>query len=107
MKNKKKLIEAINENPYIKEFIELEERLNNNEKLKKQIVDLQQLQQQMINLKALEKWNAYAIVEEEYTEKRRSLEENPVIKNYLNLQSEINDLLILIKEILEDSLIIS
>ncbi len=107
MKNKEKLIKAIKENPYIKEFIRLEEKLNNNKMLKDEILELQNLQKEMVNLEVLGKMNAYALVETKYKEKRKALEENPIVLNYLNLQSEINDLIKLIKEILEDSLIIS
>lgn len=107
MKNKEKLMNAIKENPYIKEFLHLEEKLNNNKKLKEEILELQELQQEMINLELLDKPKAYALVEAKYSEKRRVLEENPIVLNYLNLQKEINDLIHLIKEILECSLIIS
>lgn len=106
MSNKNKLIQAIKENVYIQEYYRLEKLLNENESLKIKIKELQNLQQEMINLKATEKYNALKIAEKEYWERRNILEENPIIKNYLTLQEEINALLKIIKEILEEAIII-
>ena len=106
MKSKKDLILEIQKNPYIIEYKRLENILNNNESLKKEILYLQDLQQQIINLKHINKINASKEVEEKYWARRNKLEENPIIKNYLNLQEEINNILETIKSILEDSLII-
>jgi|SRR5690554_1453864 len=106
MLNKKKLIEAIKENAYIKEYNRLEKLINNNENIKKELKELQNLQQEMINLKAFEKQKALKVIEGKYWEKRNKLEKDPIIRNYLSLQEEINELLKRIKEILEEALII-
>lgn len=106
MLSKDDLIQALKENEYIKEYKRLEKLLNENEKLNKEIILLQTLQQEMINLRVIEKQQALKIVEDKYWKRRNQLEENPLIKNYLALQEEINKLLKLIKEILEAALII-
>lgn len=106
MKSKESLIKALQNNPYIQEYKRLEKKLNDNEALKKEILALQNLQQEMVKLKHVNKVNALKVVEEKYWERRKMLEENPIIKNYLNLQEEINELLKSIKNILEDALII-
>lgn len=106
MLSKDKLIQALKENEYVKEYKRLEKLLNKNKKLKEEIIVLQTLQQEMINLKTIEKHKALKIVEDKYWKRRNKLEENPLIRNYLNLQEEINNLLKLIKEILEAALII-
>lgn len=106
MLNNKKLIEAIKENSYIKEYNRLEKLINDNENIKIELKELQNIQQEMINLKAFEKDKALKVIEEKYWKKRNKLEKDPIIRNYLSLQEEINDLLKRIKEILEESLII-
>lgn len=104
MKSKDELIKALKENPYIKEFLEIEESLNENKKLKEEIEILHKLQQQIINLKNIDKVNAAKLVEEEYWKRRNRLETHPNIRNYLVLQEEINNLLQTIKDILEEAL---
>lgn len=104
MKSKDSLIKALKENPYVKEYLELEEQLNNNKFLNDEIKALHSLQQQMVNLQQINKEKAYKEIEKEYWKRRKKLESNPNIKNYLTLQQEINDLLQTIKEILEESL---
>src|SRR5690554_8094314 len=91
MLNKKKLIEAIKENAYIKEYNRLEKLINNNENIKKELKELQNLQQEMINLKAFEKQKALKVIEGKYWKKRNKLEKDPIIRNYLSLQEEINE----------------
>jgi cell fate (sporulation/competence/biofilm development) regulator YmcA (YheA/YmcA/DUF963 family) len=106
MLSKDRLIAEIRDNPYIKEYKRLEKTLNEDATLKKEIIHLQQLQQEMVNLKAAEKHKALQIAEKEYWDKRKRLEKNPIISNYLTLQTEINNLFKTIKEILEEALII-
>lgn len=106
MSNKDKLIEAIKENPYVQEYNRLEKLLNENEYFKKELLELQKLQREIVNLKNINKRKALKIAEDKYWKKRNKLEENPIIKNYLNLQEEINNLLKMIKEILIEALTI-
>jgi cell fate (sporulation/competence/biofilm development) regulator YmcA (YheA/YmcA/DUF963 family) len=103
-KSKEALIGALKENSYVKEFIRLEKIINENKVLEKEMLDLQEMQREIINLKKVEKYQALNQVERAYREKRRRLEENPVIKEYLALQQEMNDLLQAIKKIIEEEL---
>lgn len=106
MLSKDGLIAEIRDNPYIKEYKRLEKTLNEDVTLKKEIIHLQQLQREIVNLKAAENHKALQIAEKEYWDKRKRLEQNPIISNYLTLQTEINNLFKTIKEILEEALII-
>lgn len=107
MKSKKELIKAIKENEYIKEFLRLEKKINENKDLQQEMKNLHELQQQIVNLKNINKVNAAKLVEEEYWQTRNKLETHPTIRNYLILQEEINNLLQTIKDILEEGLNIS
>lgn len=104
MKSKDELINALKENSYIQEFLRLEKIINENKELQEEMQTLYKLQQQIVNLKNIDKIKAAKVVEEEYWLRRNRVETHPNIRNYLILQEEINNLLQTIKDILEDGL---
>lgn len=107
MKHKDELLEMIKEDPIVKEYKRLEEIINTDKTLLHALLELQNLQQQLINLKTFEKHQMASKIEMEYNEKRRQLEQNPVLDNYLTLQEEVNELIKHIEEIFDKGLILS
>lgn len=78
-----------------------ESLVNGDKSLKKRISELKGLQKQLVNAKAIGKTNAIVQFETEYESVKRSIEEIPKVEIYLDLQNEINNLLLDIKEIIE------
>ena len=99
-----KLLNAIKEDESIKQYIILHNQINNDKSLKDAISSLKNLQQQLINLNHVGKYKMAQFIEKEYLEKRKALEENPIIRHYLTIQEEIKNLFDEIKEILETGL---
>lgn len=99
-----KLLNAIKEDESIKQYIILHNQINNDKSLKDAISSLKNLQQQLINLNHVGKYKMAQVIEKEYLEKRKALEENPIIRHYLTIQEEIKNLFDEIKEILETGL---
>lgn len=107
MKHKDELLEMIKEDPVVKEYKRLEKIINTDKTLNSALLELQNLQQQLINLKTLEKHQMAFEIERQYKEKRRQLEQNPVLDNYLTLQEEVNELIHHIEEIFNQGLNLS
>lgn len=99
-----KLIEAIKEDKTVLEYIKLHNILSKDEVLNEALFEIKNLQQQLINLNHVGKYKMAKEIELKYKEKRRALEEDPLVLQYLSLQEEIKDLLDEIKEILETGL---
>ncbi|MFA7051339.1 MAG: YlbF family regulator [Bacilli bacterium] len=104
MKAKDELFKLIKEDPMVIEYQRLEKIVNDDVSLKRAVGQLFDMQQQIVQLKYIDKLQAAEKLEAEYNEKRTLIETNPVIHNYLELQDEINELLRTIKEIIEDGL---
>lgn len=100
------LIQAIKEDEKVKEYCQLHHIINSDKTLKQALLNLQDLQQQLINLNHVSKYEMAKVIEKEYQEKRKQLEENPIVLHYLTLQAEIKDLFEEIKDILETGLTI-
>ena len=101
-----KLLEAIKTDETIKTYLVLHEQVNNDKSLKDAISTLKNIQQQLINLQHVGKYQMAKQVEKTYLEKRKAFEENPIILHYLTIQEEIKDLFAEIKDILETGLAI-
>lgn len=104
MKAKEELFKLIKEDPLVVEYQKLENIVNSDNNLKKAVGELFDMQQQIVQLKYIDKLQMAEKLENDYRVKRALIETNPVIHNYLILQDEVNDLLKLIKEIIEDGL---
>lgn len=104
MNELKKLEELLKEYPLIKQFKILEKAINENDYFKDSLNELFHLQQEMVQLKYLEKFKMYEIVEKQYYQKRKELENNPLVVNFLELQEEVNNLLKTLKSIIENEL---
>lgn len=101
MNELKTLTNMLQEHKLVKEFKVLEKAVNENENLKESLSELYELQQEMVQLKHLEKFKMYEIVKETYNKKRKKLENDPLVVNFLELQEEVNNLLKQIKFIIE------
>ncbi len=104
MKAKEELFKLIKEDPLIVEYQKLENIVNSDNNLKKAVGELFDMQQQIVQLKYIDKLQMAEKLENDYRVKRALIETNPVIHNYLILQDEVNELLKSIKEIIEDGL---
>lgn len=104
MKKINELIEAIKANKRVLEFKHLEKVINEDTPLKNELIELFELQQEMVQLKVLQKYKMLEIVEKTYQEKRLNLETNPLVSSYLELQEEVNYLINQIKDIIETEL---
>mgnify|MGYP000959721335 FL=1 len=104
MKTKEELFRLIKEDPIVIEYQKLENIVNSDQNLKKAVGELFDMQQQIVQLKYIDKLQMAEKLENDYRVKRALIETNPVIHNYLILQDEVNELLKSIKEIIEDGL---
>lgn len=98
------LITLIKENSVIKEYKRLEEIVNNDSKLLKEVEELKDLQKQLVNLNHIGKEKMAALIENKYNKMLERINKNPIIHNYLELQDEINELLREITTIIEKGL---
>jgi len=98
---KQELFEMIQSMEELETYKKLESLVNGDKSLKKRISDMKALQKQLVNAKAIGKTNAIAQFETEYESVKRSIEEIPKVDIYLDLQNDINNLLLEIKEIIE------
>lgn len=85
----------------IERYKKFESVINEDKVLRKKVAEMKFLQRQLVNAKAIQKKNAIAQFESEYEIIRSSIEQDPLIETYLEMQTEINDLLVEIKEIIE------
>ncbi len=104
MKANEELFKLIKEDPLVVEYQKLENIVNSDNNLKKAVGELFDMQQQIVQLKYIDKLQMAEKLENDYRVKRALIETNPVIHNYLILQDEVNELLKSIKEIIEDGL---
>lgn len=104
MNKKDELIKLVSEIEEIKTYQKFEQAINSNKDLKKRFAELKSIQKQLVNAKAIQKSNAIKQFEDTYTELRNEFESEPLIETYLDLQNEINQLLIEVKEIIENEI---
>jgi len=104
LSKKEELIELIKNLEEVKTYQKFENVINSNKDLKKRFAELKAIQKQLVNAKAIQKQNAIKQFSQTYDEARNSFENEPLIETYLDLQNEINQLLIEVKEIIETEL---
>ena len=85
-------------------FHTLEKIINENKELKNELNELFELQQEITQLKYIDKINMYEILRKDYDTKKRELENNPLVVNFLELQEEVNYILTQITFIIENEL---
>ncbi len=104
MSEKEKLIELIRNNPEIKRYKKIESYINSHNDLKEKFNQLKLVQKQLVNAKHIGKKEAIASFQEQYDAIYQSIEEYPLMSDYLALQSDINEMLQSVVQILEEGL---
>src|SRR5690625_6265340 len=77
----------------VERFKALETRLNDNQKVKKLIEDIKQLQKQAVNLQAYGKVNAVKQIDAQIDEIQREIDAIPIVDEYKSAQIIVNDIL--------------
>ncbi len=98
------LIEMIQSLDILKSYQKFEHIINNDKELKRRFAEMKAIQKQLVNAKTIQKPKALNQFQTQYDEIRNSIENDPMIEMYLDLQQELNDLLIEIKEIIENEI---
>ncbi len=104
MTEKEKLIQMILENESIQRYRRIEELINGNKELKAKIGELKSIQKQLVNAKEIGKTEAIMTFQKRYDLLLESIEEYPLMSDYLALQSDINEMLQTIVSIIEDGI---
>jgi cell fate (sporulation/competence/biofilm development) regulator YmcA (YheA/YmcA/DUF963 family) len=104
MTEKEKLIQMILENEDIKRYKRIEKIINDNKDLKSKIGDLKSIQKQLVNAKEINKTEAIKTFEARYQERLEEIESYPLMSDYLALQSDINEMLQAIQDILQNGI---
>ncbi|PKK87743.1 MAG: hypothetical protein CVV63_00075 [Tenericutes bacterium HGW-Tenericutes-8] len=95
------LLALFDDSDLIKRYHKFEETINGDKELLKRLAQMKALQRQLVNAKAIHKKNAIEQFQNEYDVMRHDIENNPLVETYLDLQNELNDILIEVKEIIE------
>ncbi len=101
MSKKDELIEMIESLEILKRYQKFEQVINNDKDLRRRFSEMKALQKQLVNAKTIQKPKAIDQFQAAYDEVRQSIETDPMIETYLDLQQELNDLLKEVKEIIE------
>ncbi|WP_112180916.1 MULTISPECIES: RicAFT regulatory complex protein RicA family protein [Paraliobacillus] len=83
-------------------FKQVEERLNNNQKIKKLINQMKALQKQAVNFQAYGKTEALKKVEKEIDLLQEEIDEIPIVQEFRESQVMINDILQVVTETITD-----
>ncbi len=101
MTEKEKLIEMLKNDPDIQRYKRIEAHINSNKELKRKMAELKALQKQLVNAKYIGKKDAILSFESRYQALLDDIENYPLMSDYMALQSDINDMLQAIVEIIE------
>lgn len=104
MSEKDKLIRLINESEDINRYRRLEKIINDDPNLKQKFAQLKALQKQLVNAKHIGKTEAIAHLQTTYDTLYQSIEDMPLMSDYMALQSDINDMVQYIVKIVEEGL---
>ena len=104
MSKQQELIDMIESLDILKSYQKFESIINNDKELKRRFSEMKAIQKQLVNAKTIQKPKALDQFQTAYDEIRQSIETDPMIETYLDLQQELNDLLIEIKEIIENEI---
>ncbi len=104
MTEKEKMIQMILENESIARYRRIEQLINDNKELKGKIGELKNIQKQLVNAKEIGKTEAVQSFQKRYDDLLESIEEYPLMSDYLALQSDINEMLQTVVSIIEDGI---
>lgn len=86
----------------VERFKQVEERLNNNQKIKKLINQMKALQKQAVNFQAYGKTEALKKVEKEIDLIQEEIDAIPIVQEFRESQVMINDILQVVTETIKD-----
>lgn len=92
----KDLAEKLAGTEEIERFKEVEAKINQNDKVQRLISRIKLLQKQAVNLQAYEKTEALKKVEDEIDRTQEELDEMPVVQEFQEIQTVVNDVLQLV-----------
>ncbi len=104
MSEKDKLIEMIETHPDIIRYKKIEKLINEHQELKDKFNELKAIQKQLVNAKQIQKKEAILHFEKQYLELLSTIENYPLMSEYLALQNDINDMLQEITKIIEEGI---
>lgn len=104
MSEKDKLIEMIETHPDIIRYKKIEKLINEHQELKDKFNELKAIQKQLVNAKQIQKKEAILYFEKQYQELLDTIENYPLMSEYLALQNDINDMLQEITKIIEEGI---
>ncbi len=102
MKTLQPLIEALHEEPLVREYRALEARLLSDETLSSQYKQLLEAQKRLV--RAEHKKEDASNEKKAYETLKRQLSEHPLIDQYLTLQEQLNDEIRMLFQMIEDAL---
>src|SRR5690625_2632939 len=92
----KHLAEMLANTDEIERFKKVEAKINQNEKIQRLVKKIKTLQKQAVNLQAYEKTKALKIVEEELEKAEKELDDIPIVQEFKEVQTIVNDMLQLV-----------
>lgn len=98
------LLKAIKDDPNLKYYQELEVKINDSIDIKQLVNDIKKLQTDIVLARELGKTAKQKQLEESYDQMLIKLEKVPHVLEYLELQKHYNDLIQMIKQILEEEI---
>ena len=104
MTERDKFIKMIEEDPIIQRYQKIESIINENKEVKEKINQLKNIQKQLVNAKEIGKVEAIKSFQQRFDKLYEEIEDYPLMAEYLALQSNINDMLIEVQEIIEQGI---
>jgi cell fate (sporulation/competence/biofilm development) regulator YmcA (YheA/YmcA/DUF963 family) len=104
MTEKEKLIHMLSNHPEFMRYKRIESIINENKELKQKINLLKSIQKQLVNAKQIEKIEAVKQFQERYDLLLEEIENYPLMSDYLALQSDINEMIQAIVEVIEEGI---
>lgn len=104
MNEKEKLIQMIEQNEDIKRYKQIETYINENKEIKQKMNQLKSIQKQLVNAKHIGKQEAVNQFQARYDQLLEEIENYPLMSEYMALQSDINEMIQSILEIIEQGI---
>jgi cell fate (sporulation/competence/biofilm development) regulator YmcA (YheA/YmcA/DUF963 family) len=104
MSEKEKLIEMIQNDAEIQRYKRIEQLINDHKELNQKFNELKRVQKQLVNAKHIGKKEAIDAFQVQYDALYEAIEAYPLMSDYLALQSDINEMLQVIQNILQDGI---
>lgn len=101
MNKREEFLKLLENNPIIERYKKLEAVINKDNELKNKIQNLKNIQKQLVNAKEYNKHKMIEMYENKYDMLYNEISEIPLLSEYLALQSDINELLQDVQEIIQ------